>query len=259
MQIYNYDPWLWFIGFMLFVFLGLILGSFSTALVYRIPRQIPWFRFTGPYRRSFCPDCSTILGIRDLVPVFSWLGSGGRCRHCGARISARYPVIELIVLIASITVFWFKGMSIETFLLVSFVPFLVALAVIDFEKMILPDQLTVICGALAILLAGWRSCESGEASLFIGHFLAAVIYGLASWILGAATGKLLGKDSLGFGDVKFFAVAGMGLGLEALLLFMIFSGGFGVLLALVWQLVTKSRIFPFGPALILAFFTLLLI
>jgi leader peptidase (prepilin peptidase)/N-methyltransferase len=193
-----------------------------------------------------------------LIPVFSWLGSKGRCRHCGKKISTRYPLVEITALAASIAVFWFKGISVEAFILVSFVPFLIALAVIDFEKMILPDQLTAICGALAFLLAGWLSWQSGEVLLFASHLAAAVVYGLVSWALGFITGRLLGKESLGFGDVKFFAIAGMGLGLEVLPVFMILAGGLGILQAVVWQVLTKSRVFPFGPALIMAFFLLLL-
>ena len=74
------------------VSVGLVLGSFVTMLSYRLPRGIS---IVMP--RSHCPACKTQLGARDLVPVFSWLFSGGKCRHCGRRISARYPLIELVV------------------------------------------------------------------------------------------------------------------------------------------------------------------
>ncbi|MCB1538670.1 MAG: prepilin peptidase [Alphaproteobacteria bacterium] len=73
-----------------FFCLGLCLGSFATALVYRLPRGLNWTT-----ERSRCPSCGHALGVPDLVPVFSWLFLRGRCRHCGTRIPARYPLIEL--------------------------------------------------------------------------------------------------------------------------------------------------------------------
>lgn len=69
---------------------GLIIGSFATALVYRLPRGLDWVS-----ARSRCPSCGHVLGVPDLVPVFSWLFLRGRCRHCGTKIPARYPLIEL--------------------------------------------------------------------------------------------------------------------------------------------------------------------
>lgn len=70
---------------------GLVLGSFATMLSYRLPRGLS---IVSP--PSTCPRCKTRLGPADLVPLFSWLFSKGRCRHCGAPVSARYPLIELV-------------------------------------------------------------------------------------------------------------------------------------------------------------------
>jgi leader peptidase (prepilin peptidase)/N-methyltransferase len=74
----------------LFFCLGLCLGSFTTALVYRLPRRLNWTT-----ERSRCPACHHVLGPLDLVPLFSWLFLRGQCRYCRAPISARYPLIEL--------------------------------------------------------------------------------------------------------------------------------------------------------------------
>ncbi len=74
----------------LFFCFGLCLGSFMTALVYRLPRGLNWTT-----DRSRCPSCGHALGVPDLVPVFSWLALRGRCRHCRTPIPARYPLIEL--------------------------------------------------------------------------------------------------------------------------------------------------------------------
>lgn len=76
----------------LFFVVGLCVGSFVTALAYRLPRGENWVS-----ARSRCTACNHALGAVDLVPVLSWVFLRGRCRHCGTRISARYPAIELVV------------------------------------------------------------------------------------------------------------------------------------------------------------------
>ena len=74
----------------LFFCLGLCLGSFMTALAYRLPRGLNWTT-----DRSRCPSCGHTLGVPDLVPLFSWLFLRGKCRHCHTPIPVRYPLIEL--------------------------------------------------------------------------------------------------------------------------------------------------------------------
>jgi leader peptidase (prepilin peptidase)/N-methyltransferase len=74
----------------LFFILGLCFGSFITAFNYRVPRNMNWIS-----DRSRCTKCNHILGVIDLMPVVSWLVLRARCRHCGVRISMRYPLIEL--------------------------------------------------------------------------------------------------------------------------------------------------------------------
>jgi leader peptidase (prepilin peptidase)/N-methyltransferase len=87
--------------------IGAALGSFTTMLAYRLPR-----RLSIVHPPSTCPSCCARLGVRDLLPIFSWLLSGGRCRHCSAPIGARYLVIELIVTAFSICAFVFVGYDI---------------------------------------------------------------------------------------------------------------------------------------------------
>ncbi|MBU6234619.1 MAG: A24 family peptidase [Alphaproteobacteria bacterium] len=83
----------------LFFVLGTCLGSFVTALQYRLPRNLNWTT-----DRSRCTSCKHTLGAPDLVPVFSWLFLKGRCRHCGTRIHWRYPVIELCFGLAGVVI-----------------------------------------------------------------------------------------------------------------------------------------------------------
>lgn len=84
----------WF-RFVLGFILGMIMGSFSTMLAYRLPR-----RLSIVFPRSHCPSCKTTLDLFDLIPIFSWLAAKGHCRHCHAKIGAQYLVIEIAVSLA---------------------------------------------------------------------------------------------------------------------------------------------------------------
>jgi leader peptidase (prepilin peptidase)/N-methyltransferase len=241
------------------VLTGLVLGSFATALTYREQRGLSW---TG-VQRSVCTSCKATLGVRDLVPVFSWLFLKGKCRKCRAPISIRYPLTELGVLIACVVVYGFNDFSPETFFICAAIPFLAALLLIDLEQMILPNRLVLIVGMIGAGRLVFHSVMAGLGAglhhIFLPYILGAVVYGGLAWLLGWVTTKILKRDALGFGDVKFFAVAGLWLGISNLGLFCVLSGVLGVIFALIWRLVTKERHFPFGPALIAAFYLLLLL
>lgn len=228
----------------------MLVGSFSTALIYRVPRRLDWV-----FERSICTKCQHPLNAYDLVPLFSWAITGGKCRYCGTPVSMRYPLIELLSVLLCLGIYAFCGVGTYSFFLFAAVPFLVALLVIDLEHMILPNILVLILffmGALRVALL-WVSGK-GVVSFILG----AVVFCALAWILGIVVARLLKKEALGFGDVKFFLVSGLWLGLGMLPYFLILSGGFGVVFALVWKKVKGSGVFPFGPALITSFYVLLL-
>jgi leader peptidase (prepilin peptidase)/N-methyltransferase len=118
------------IGLMVLVW-GLALGSFTTCVVYRIPRKLSLWRSADGSHRSFCPNCKAELKAKDLVPVFSYLWQRGKCRYCGIAIPSRYLWIELAVL-GIVTAFyllfglnhWFFMASILVPVIAGFVSFL---------------------------------------------------------------------------------------------------------------------------------------
>lgn len=230
--------------------LGLILGSFSSAITYRIPRSESWWSRD----RSKCPHCGKTLSWRDLIPLVSYIMNKGKCRYCGAKISIRYPLIELTSALACLTIFFIFGLSLETLMIIALVPFLLSLLWIDLDHKILPDQLNLIAFMLGLLFVGLTKTD-----IIINHAIGMMIYPVLAWGLGLGMSKLLKKQALGFGDVKFFAVAGLWLGINPLPHFLILSGVLGVLLGVIWRSVKKEALFPFGPALIAAFFIILLI
>jgi leader peptidase (prepilin peptidase)/N-methyltransferase len=243
------------------VFLGLILGSFATALSYRVPRGIS----IAAVKRSRCPACRKSLGVPDLVPLLSWVFLKGRCRHCGARIGWRYPLIELATLALCLAFYAVYGLTAETFLIFALAPVLVSILDIDLHHKIIPDSLN-----MAILL-------TGVGLLFVNALLAgspldfilskgvnaaggSLLYGLGSLLLRQGAMAVMRREPMGIGDVKFYAAAGFWLGLnaEAAALFMIVSGFSGMIAALLWKKRTGEAEAPFGPALVIAFIAALL-
>lgn len=239
------------------VFIGLLLGSFCTALIYRVPRKIDWV-----FKRSSCTSCKKALGARDLVPVFSWVLNRGRCRHCGKGVSWIYPLIELLVLVACVLVYWRFGLREEGLFLIVCVPFLMALTVIDFQKMILPNQLVFACFALGffrLLFFSFSGVFVAASDIVVPYIFGAVVYLFISMALRHSITFALGREALGRGDVKFFSVAGLWLGLANLPMFFIITGIMGIAMAVFWRVIVRRREFPFGPALISAMFFLLLL
>lgn len=244
---------------LLFVFiLGLFFGSFATAIAHRVPAGLSWsFRRKGEsVPRSACPSCGTVLGPLDLVPVFSWLALRGRCRHCRAPIGWAYPATELATGLACAGVLAGRGGGDPvTIGLILACPFLMALLLIDLRHFILPDSLNLILAGLwasVVAASAWQGADA--IGLLAGGVTGGAVFGLLALALGWVMKKALGKDALGLGDVKFFIVAGLWLGAMMLPVFLIFSGFAGVVFGLVYRIVTKQAYFPFGPALIIAFY-----
>lgn len=245
---------------------GLVFGSFASALIYRIPRDIPWIWQKKGDReaqacRSACPHCGYQLRVHDLVPVLSWLLLGGKCRACRAPISAMYPLAEILTVLGFLCVYSHFGVDLFSIPFYLLVPVLVALLFIDLEHFILPDELVAAAGVLGATCLGltvWGDAAGADLhTTLIEYAGGALIYGGFAWAIGALMGYMLKKDALGFGDVKFFAVAGLWLGLSKLSYFTIGAGVIGVVFALLWRFMGRGEVFPFGPALILSFFAVL--
>ena len=194
------------------VFLGLCFGSFATALIYRIPLGIAWAIPSNDNKinRSRCPSCNAALRIYDLVPIFSWLFSRGRCRHCGAKISISYPLIELTTMILTVALFWAWGFSAVSAPLLLAVPFLVAAVIIDWKHMILPDDINISLSVLSVfyvLLSWWNADWTMDvlAEAVLGALLLFGTMFAASYVVS----KWKGRPALGQGDLKFLPAAGL--------------------------------------------------
>ncbi|TAN51476.1 MAG: prepilin peptidase [Rhodospirillales bacterium] len=231
------------LAYLVFALYGLATGSLAGALSYRLPRRQPVI-----FDRSRCPSCNATLSAVDLIPVFTWLFTKGRCRHCGAKVSARYPLIELTV-----TGLFLLSLALAPNLwaavcLAFLGAGLVVLVVADLEMRLLPDPIQL---GLALLAVGWRAATGGDwAQMLIGG-----VAGLGTALLLRWGFFLIRKrQGLGLGDVKFLGVAGLWLGLDGLPLFCFTAGVLGVLFGLAWRALGHGKVFPFGPSLAVSLF-----
>jgi len=154
------------------------------------------------------------------------------------------------------------GFTFNAFILMAAVPFLTALIFIDIQKMILPNVLNLITGVIALIFLGWNFYLAGadeRAFYALGsHLAAGVIYPLLLLILGIITQFFLKKETIGGGDIKFFAVSGLFLGVGMLPVFMVVGGFLGVIIGTTLFFMKKRGVFPFGPALIAALYLCLI-
>lgn len=241
------------------IVVGLCFGSFATALAHRIPADQS-VGIKDPKARSACPHCRHVLKVIDLVPLFSWLSTRGRCRYCGQGISASYPLTELCVLLACLITYWIKGLSPDLFFIIAAIPFFAALWLIDLRTMLLPNILMLILAGIGLARLLFKALifkDTPDLDMILSYLIDVVIFAALAWALGFVMEKILKKEALGMGDVKFFALAGLWLGLSQLAAFCLLSGLFGILFMVIFRKKQGAGPFPFGPALIMALFVLL--
>ena len=249
-----------FILISLSILLGGLFGSFATAMIYRLPRNIP-IAFGDKSKqggkgdgaaRSYCLRCNHQLGFLDLIPMVSYLFLKGRCRHCGAAYGRSYFLVECMSILLTFAALFYYGLSASTLLYVASIPVLLSLIAIDLEHYILPNMLVA---ALWCLGAAAQFVFSDTQDVMVvaqNIALHSAIYAAVALLIGFVFSKILKKDALGLGDVKFFAAAGVWLGISVLPAFMMLAGGFGVLHGGYMRVKHKDAIFPFGPSLIIS-------
>jgi leader peptidase (prepilin peptidase) / N-methyltransferase len=187
--------------------LGLIVGSFLNVVIARLPHQES---IVSP--RSRCPSCGHQLPWFENIPVASWLILRARCSNCRARISWRYPAVELITAILLLACLHRYGWTWELVIALTLVTLLIPLTFIDLDHWILPFSLTLPGIAFGLLLSiprGWEHVRAG--------FLGALLGFLAFWMLEWVGLRIFKKEALGGGDKYLLALLGAFLGYRSLL------------------------------------------
>jgi leader peptidase (prepilin peptidase)/N-methyltransferase len=207
---------------------GLLIGSFLNVCIYRWPRDLSVVK-----PRSHCVACEKTIAWYDNIPLLSYVVLGGRCRHCHARISARYPVVELTT---GLLFFYFVltlGPTLAAAKMCIFAAMLVALSFSDLEERILPDEFTLGGTLVGLVFAAFvpvpditaqavywlltRGELTGRMQSIAESALGAFLPALFLWGGGWLYFKIRHREGLGLGDVKLIAMVGSFLGLRGAL------------------------------------------
>lgn len=247
--------------------LGLLVGSFLNVVIHRLPKMMEqeWHANCAEMRgepalqtnqitlsrpRSRCPHCGHRITAIENIPVVSYLFLRGRCSHCKARISLRYPAIELLSAALSGFAAFHFGPGWTTIASLIFLWTLLALTFIDLDTQLLPDALT-----LPLLWAGLLVNLGGSHADLRSAVIGAVVGYLALWSVYWLFKLATGKEGMGFGDFKLLAAIGAWLGWQQLPLTILLSSVVGAVIGLALIVVAKRGRevpIPFGPYLAIA-------
>lgn len=219
--------------------IGACFGSFGNVLIYRLPVEE---KITG---RSHCKDCGKTVAWYHNIPMLSYFILKGRCAHCQAKFSIRYPLVEFLMATLWVGVFHLYGvswLSLEYFILVFG---LVVGSFIDLDHMILPDEITL--GGCAIALIGAAiNPERG----FIDGLLGFLFGGGILWLVAYVYYVFTGREGLGGGDIKLLAWIGALLGWKAIPFVILCSSITGSIVGIYLSRHSEDKlkaVIPFGP------------
>ncbi len=202
------SPSLWLIGKIFSFILGTFIGSFLNVCIYRIP-----YRKSILYPSSRCFICLTPIRWYHNLPVIGYFLLKGRCASCHQSFSIRYAVLELLMGMVSLSLFVRTPDFYSYFILMYFMGAVIVLSFIDIDHWLLPDRITIPSAILGILFSlfvfalpsgGYIGIKESIAGAFIGF---SVLF-----LLGFIASRILGKEALGGGDIKFMAMIGAFLG-----------------------------------------------
>jgi len=259
--------------------LGLVVCSFLNVVIYRLPiilerewqaqarellpsadssattitaAQLERLSLSTP--RSACPHCKAPIKAWQNIPVISWLLLRGRCGGCKAKISLRYPLVELSTGLLSAWVAWHFGFSAAAACALVVTWALIALTGIDVDHQLLPDSITLPllwAGLLTAAVIGARTGVSLPVAVRDAVIGAAAGY-TSLWLVFHAFRLITGKEGMGYGDFKLFAALGAWLGWKVLPLIILLSAGTGAVLGILMILLKgrdRAAPIPFGPYL----------
>jgi leader peptidase (prepilin peptidase)/N-methyltransferase len=245
--------------------LGLLIGSFLNVVIYRLPKMLErqWaadcaelsgkppekgedFGLMRP--RSRCRQCGHVIRWYENVPILSYLVLRGKCSDCGTSIGLRYPAVEL----ATAALFFFAvfrwGATPAGLAWCGFSAALLALALIDWDTTLLPDDITLPLLWAGLILAALRWTDVALPQALWG----AVAGYLSLWLIYKAFKLLTGKEGMGYGDFKLFAALGAWFGWQALVPIILMASVIGAIVGIAMKFSSGLReggYVPFGPFL----------
>jgi leader peptidase (prepilin peptidase) / N-methyltransferase len=246
--------------------LGLLIGSFLNVVVHRMPKMLEaqWAaecaeltdqtpavqeKFNLLVPRSRCPGCGHEIRWYENIPVLSYIALRGKCSACGAGISLRYPAVELVTGALFFFCAYRFGWSWATLAWCAFCAAIVALACIDWDTTLLPDDITLPLLWLGLIIAAlrWNPLTNLPDALW-----GAVAGYLSLWSVYWVFKLVTGKEGMGYGDFKLFAALGAWFGWQALVPIILMSSVIGAIVGIAMKMASSLReggYIPFGPFL----------
>ncbi|MGH8580618.1 MAG: prepilin peptidase [Gammaproteobacteria bacterium] len=247
--------------------LGLMMGSFHNVVIHRLPIMMErdWreqcrelmglenapnasgARYDLVFPRSQCPHCGHRIGVLENIPLLSYAALGGKCRACRAKISLRYPLVELLSAFLAGVVAWRFGFAWQAAGAALLSWALIGLSAIDFDQRLLPDAITLPVlwlGLLLNLLGVYTDLQSAVVGAMAGY--------LSLWSVYMLFKLFTGKEGMGHGDFKLLAMLGAWMGWQVLPLVVVLSSVVGAVVGTVWivfRVRERTAPIPFGPYL----------
>ncbi|MCU0285381.1 MAG: prepilin peptidase [Acidobacteria bacterium] len=226
------------------IIFGLVIGSFLNVVIHRLPREKS-IVFPG----SHCPSCDKPIHFYDNIPVISYIILRGRCRYCKASIPVRYPLVEIFTAFSFWLVYYFyyPQMIVYGIFTIIFLCLLIALALIDLEHQILPDELTIGGAVVFLVYAFFNPMITPFNAIATALGSALVFAGIYFFYL-----KVRKIEGLGQGDIKMMLLLGLFLGVDRLVI-AVMLGSFAGLLVGIFLIIFKGKNLqlklPFGTFL----------
>jgi len=197
---------------------------------------------------SHCPNCNTPIKPWDNVPILSFILLRGKCRSCHAKISWRYPIVELLTALLFLAFVYQFGITALTSMYLIFVGALIAISFIDFDHKIIPNKIS-LPGIAVGIIASFLLPLPATLIHWYGAFLGAIAGGGVILLVGYLGAKIFKKEAMGLGDVKLMAMIGAFLGWKMALITIFFGSVVGAVVGIVIKLITGKDYIPFGPFL----------
>lgn len=226
--------------FLCFFMIGAIFGSFYYVVAYRIPKGES---IVAP--PSHCPNCNHRLGPLELVPIFSYLFQGGKCKSCKCKISIFYPLFEIVCGLLFGFSYLSYGFSLELIIVLTFVSMIMIVMLSDYYYMIIPDEVLIffiiLLGVEIVFIYNWQ------------YLLMHILYGLIAFVCMYLL-KLLGdflfrKESMGGGDIKLLFTFGLMFGWQMSIVSVFIASIIGLPISLMLLKKNNDHVLPFGPYL----------
>jgi leader peptidase (prepilin peptidase)/N-methyltransferase len=246
--------------------LGLLIGSFLNVVIYRLPKMMErqWAaecaeiagkpleeaeKFNLLLPRSRCSKCGHLIRWYENIPILSYLFLKGKCSACGTGFGLRYPLVEAVTGALFFFCAWRWGLTVTGLAWSGFAATLVALALIDWDTTLLPDDITLplLWAGLIVAALGWNPPVALSQALW-----GAVAGYLSLWLVYWAFKLATGKEGMGYGDFKLYAALGAWFGWSALVPMILMASVIGAMVGIAMKMSSALReggYVPFGPFL----------